>query len=146
MTPLERFTTKYVVNEETGCWEWQNTLVWNGYGIFYVGGGNVRAHRFAYEHFVGSIPDGLALDHLCRVRHCVNPAHLEPVTLVENIMRGEGVTALNARKTHCKHGHAFDEGNTLFRARSTGGFRRECRRCHREQEQRRYRRVHGMAA
>lgn len=135
MTPLERFTTKYAVNNATGCWEWQGACAaWNGYGLFRDGRVH-KAHRFAYEHFVGPIPDGLELDHLCRVRRCVNPAHLEPVTHAENMARSS--TAL---KTHCKNGHPFDAANTRLRPR--GG--RDCRECQRAAD-RRWRRKHQEA-
>jgi hypothetical protein len=88
--------------------------------------GRVRqAHRFAWELLRGAIPDGLTLDHLCRNRRCVNPDHLEPVTAVENTMRGQAPHAINARKTHCLRGHAFDEENTYVR--SDGA--RICRAC-----------------
>jgi hypothetical protein len=71
--------------------------------------GKVRlAHRVIYEYLVGPIPDGLSIDHLCRVRHCVNPAHLEPVTHRENVLRGQAPTAVNGRKTRCKRGHEFN--------------------------------------
>ena len=73
-----------------------------------IAGKCIAVHRLVYELFVGSIPVGLTLDHLCRVRHCVNPAHLEPVTLAENTLRGEGPTAVNSRKTHCPKGHPYD--------------------------------------
>jgi hypothetical protein len=75
------------------CWEWGGGLMGGDYGTF----DNRAAHRFAYEFLVGPIPDGLHLDHLCRVRHCVNPDHLEPVTVEENnrrsrATRSKGVT------------------------------------------------------
>lgn len=82
----------------------------------------VRAHRWAYLHFVGKIPAGLDLDHLCRNRWCVNPEHLEPVTRSENLTRGY---AARGPKTYCKHGHRFDPENTF--QRSDGG--RGCRAC-----------------
>jgi hypothetical protein len=100
----------------------------NGYGTAYVegptrkgkqhgvhrkGGKNVLAHRLSYETFVGPIPIDKQLDHLCRNRLCVNPCHLEPVTQRENILRGEGVPAQNARKTHCKNGHELSPENVI---------------------------------
>lgn len=80
-----------------------------------------------YEAFVGPIPDGLQIDHLCRVRHCVNPAHLEPVTIAENVRRGA------AAQTHCKYGHEYTPENTVIHH---GG--RECRTCNRIRSRRRY--------
>jgi hypothetical protein len=75
-------------NTDTGCWEWIGTCQSNGYGAFAVAGKTLRAHRWAYEHFVGPIPVGLTIDHLCRNRTCVNPEHMEPVTSAENTRRG----------------------------------------------------------
>jgi hypothetical protein len=77
------------------------------------------------ELFVGPIPEGLVIDHLCRNRGCINPTHMEPVTNAENVLRGEGPTAVNARKTHCKRGHPFDDVNTYVYAKG-----RACRMCH----------------
>lgn len=71
----------------TGCWEWVAGTSW-GYGQFSLQGGNIQAHRYAYELLVGPIPEGLDIDHLCMCRRCVNPAHLEPVTRGENNVRG----------------------------------------------------------
>jgi len=89
----------------------------------------VRAHRYSYEAFVGPIPEGLTLDHLCRVRNCVNPEHLEPVSLKENLLRGDSSPAHNARKTHCMRGHALS-GDNLYINPGTGY--RACRTCLRE--------------
>lgn len=112
---------KFVLRTPT-CWLWLGGLV-DGYGKF-----NVRepehklklAHRLSYEATVGEIPSELQLDHLCRVRRCVNPTHLEPVTAKENSHRG-----LSYRGTQCGRGHAFTEANT--RVKSGGG--RQCRAC-----------------
>ena len=122
--PEERFWEK--VERTTSCWLWTGKLNPNGYAQFMVVGRYQNVHRFAYELLVGPIPQGLTIDHLCRVRHCVNPAHLEPVTIRENVLRGEGLTASFARKTHCPQGHSYDLLNTHFN--SAGG--RECRHCH----------------
>jgi hypothetical protein len=101
MTAEERFWLK-VAKTDT-CWLWIGSLR-GGYGQFMVkaiSSTPQRAHRWAYEHFVGPIPDGLTIDHLCRNKACVNPTHLEPVTLRVNILRSDGVSAQHARKTCC---------------------------------------------
>ena len=121
--PELRFWRNVVKTE--GCWEWIAFRTKDGYGRFRVGGGKVLAHRFAYELLVGPIPEGLESDHLCRNRGCVNPAHLEPVTQQVNRLRGVGLPALSARKTHCKNGHPFNAANTYHRRDGD----RECRTC-----------------
>jgi hypothetical protein len=111
-----------------GCWEWTKGKDIKGYGrcsMFFGGRREQMAHRVSYLLFKGDIPEGLSLDHLCRNRKCVNPDHLEPVTNHENILRGEGGAGINARKTHCIHGHEFTPENTIIR--SVGG--RSCRIC-----------------
>ena len=82
-----RFVDKILIGD--GCWEWQGARSGNGYGTLGVDGRTRLAHRLSYQHFIGPIPDGLDLDHLCRVRWCVNPRHLEPVTRSVNATRGE---------------------------------------------------------
>lgn len=107
---LQRFWSK--VNKTDTCWIWTAYQDKNGYGRFRSGKIKVGAHRFSYELIKGPIPAGLTIDHLCRNPPCVNPAHLEAVTMKENVLRGIGPTAINARKTHCKHGHKFTPENT----------------------------------
>lgn len=121
---MERFIRYSEVDGETGCWLWVGGLDTDGYGIFSVDGTSRGAHRWSYEHHIGSIPEGLVLDHLCRTRRCVNPIHLEPVTHQTNILRGEGRAAANALKTQCPQGHPYDEINTNFYE-----GRRYCRMC-----------------
>jgi hypothetical protein len=121
MTESERFWSK--VDKTATCWLWTGTLV-GGYGTF-RSGATVRAHRWSYEHLIGPIPEGLHLDHLCRVRQCVNPAHLEPVTQRENNRRGEGWSGQKARQTQCLHGHPLSGDN--LRIRPNG--HRECKAC-----------------
>lgn len=125
----ERFWQKVALSAEPdGCLLWMAALDPHGYGRFGTTTGTVFAHRFAFELVVGPIPEGLQLDHLCRVHSCVNPAHLEPVTGHENTIRGISGSAINARKTVCVHGHPFDEENTSYLTR--GG--RQCRACWRK--------------
>lgn len=113
---------------ECGCWVWTGVCI-NGYGQFWDGQKGRKAHRWAYEHFVGPIPDGLHLDHKCRVRPCVNPDHLRPVTNKENILCGISFSAVNAVKTHCAHGHEFTPENTYYTKMVGREGRRACRAC-----------------
>lgn len=121
----ERFEAKYIPVPESGCWLWMGAGNGNGYGQFWHQGRMRPAHRIAYEYCVGIVPSGLFIDHLCRVRCCVNPDHMEAVTNKENVLRGDGLTARHKRKTHCPYGHPYDEKNTY--CYSSG--KRECRVC-----------------
>lgn len=117
---------KWVVDPITGCWLWQGAIDAKGYGRVYDTPQTSRlAHRIMYVERRGPVPDGLTLDHLCRVTHCVNPDHLEPVTHRENCLRGVGPIPENAAKTHCVHGHEFTPENTYWRAPN----RRACKAC-----------------
>ncbi|PCC29858.1 hypothetical protein CIK76_05000 [Glutamicibacter sp. BW80] len=111
------------------CWLWTGALL-DGYGIIGSNGTCLRVHRLTYEQLVGEIPQGLVLDHLCRVRNCVNPSHLEPVTIKENVLRGVGPTAEFARRDECAHGHLFTPENTRITKTRTTTYRR-CLECHR---------------
>lgn len=123
---LMRFVAK-VGSAEPGstCRHWQASVDRNGYGRFKLNGRMALAHRVAYQFFIGPVPAGACLDHLCRNRSCVNPLHLEPVSGSENTLRGGGPTAQNAARTQCINGHPFDESNTY----TQGGRRRQCRTC-----------------
>lgn len=125
-----RFWSK--VRKTETCWLWiGNTR--NGYGRFRLGSDTPSraAHRIAYELLIGNIPKGLDLDHLCRVRNCVNPEHLEPVTRSLNIRRGEGPLLLSQRQTRkemvCKNGHPLVGKNIYYRPDRPGKV--ECRQC-----------------
>lgn len=128
---VERFWSK--VDRSGECWVWTAGKSGGGYGSFTVNGKSAQAHRFAYELLVGPIPGGLVLDHLCRNRACVRADHLDPVTERENLLRGVGAAARNARKTHCHKGHEFTPENTYVYAAS--GFRM-CRACRRQWSER----------
>ena len=110
---------------ETGCWIWTGALNKAGYGAIGSGSRVLRTHRVMYEYVIGPIPAGLQLDHLCRVRSCCNPAHLEPVTNYENWMRGEHRVVKVLRDGICQRGHEMTEANTYHR--KAGGVL--CRTC-----------------
>lgn len=106
---LEALGDKFTVGD--GCWEWTGALTASGYAEIRRTPKTLRVHRVMYELFVGPIPEGLVLDHLCRNLRCVRPAHLEPVTQRENLARGISRSA----QTHCANGHEFTSDNTYVR-------------------------------
>jgi hypothetical protein len=119
------------------CWLWQGGLSPTGYGQIYVSArwvefigasrvGPHGVHRVSHWLGGGVIPEGYEIDHLCRRRHCVNPAHLEAVTPRTNTLRGTSAAALSAQQDHCIHGHPFDEQNSYW-----NGIQRVCRECQR---------------
>lgn len=116
--------------DESGCWLWQGARTRKGYGHIRSddNGPLVAVHRVAYVAFVGAIPEGLEIDHLCRVRHCVNPAHLEAVDHATNVRRGR--RNQNHGKASCVRGHEFTPDNTRRDSRG----RRACRACGRERQ------------
>jgi hypothetical protein len=119
---LARFWRK-AERRDDGCWEWTGRVKTNGYGTFFPSRRHSwNAHRWAYTVLVGPIPEGMQLDHRCRNRRCVNPAHLEPVSPALNASRAA------AMRTHCPHGHPYDEENTGW-----WGGHRHCRTCNAEQ-------------
>lgn len=121
---VERFLDHVLMHPMGGCWVWTGSTNLHGYGQLNAGttgASPLIAHRWAYENWVGPVPAGLELDHLCRNRRCVFPGHLEPVTHRENILRGSAPAALHARKTHCPRGHAYS-------GRASDG-RRVCGQC-----------------
>jgi HNH endonuclease len=123
LTILDRLMSKVVQVTESGCWIWMGALNWAGYGMFWHEGRFVRAHRISYIEHKGLIPAGLEPDHLCRVRCCINPHHLEAVTRKTNLNRGINH---ESTKTHCPQGHPYDETNTY---RSGTKKARVCRIC-----------------
>ena len=116
------------------CWVWTAARDREGYGKIQVAGTNRLTHRIAYEVWRGPIPPGLSIDHDCNNPSCFNPDHLTPRPIADNIRRGRGNKwSLNAAKTHCSHGHPFDEANTSV---DTRGWRK-CKTCAREAARRR---------
>lgn len=119
---IATFARKIDHSAPGSCWEWAGGVDKQGYGR-HLGQG---AHRVSYEHFVGPVPEGMELDHLCRNIRCVNPDHLDPVTRAENMRRRYALV------THCKNGHPFDEANTYWRPEG----HRDCRACFRDRRRR----------
>jgi hypothetical protein len=123
------------------CWPWTGKAESRGHGQIMLNYRHHATHRVAYELLVGPIPEGLTLDHLCHNgsgcpggdtcphRRCCNPAHLEPVTMQENMRRGEGPPAINARKTHCNRGHEYTSENTYVMKTGARKGKRMCRTC-----------------
>lgn len=118
----------------TGCWEWRRSKTADGYGVIKIGGRTRRAHVVSYEESNGPVPDGIQLDHLCRVRHCVNPDHLEPVSHLDNVRRG--IVGDQGRRGTCKRGHSLAEfgERRVSRGRETTG----CGQCRRDRQNRYY--------
>lgn len=118
--------------DAAGCWLWTGGVTGGGYGYYWAEGRMRRAHRYAYEAVVGPIPDGMDLDHLCRVRTCVNPDHLEPVTRRENLLRGATTVALAAlgvcrRGIHIGDAHVYEAASGKRHCKSCARDRRVAR-------------------
>ena len=121
----EKIWTRIVTVDD--CWEWTGDTDVRGYGRVMAGGKRILAHRAAYELFVGPVPKGTELDHLCRNRRCVKPDHLEAVPHRLNVLRGVGPVAEHAKQTHCLRGHPLSGDNLRFIPRRGG--ERVCKAC-----------------
>lgn len=148
MTDLDRLMAKVQPVPWSGCWLWTGYIDQLDYGQFAFGGKVKKAHRVSYELHRGPIPLGLEIDHLCRVRCCVNPDHLEAVTRSENIRRGTGPDLLRVSRraraatvTHCPQGHPYDEANTKWISQ----YKRACRACQSAYQRRHYLKHKGVS-
>lgn len=141
---IDRFESRIERVPGVGCWIYTGQQLPNNYGYFVIKKKHIYAHRFSWMIYRGNIPDGFVVDHLCSVRECVNPSHLEPVSQKENvrrtIFRGRNRSQFSGA-THCVHGHEFTEENTRRR-----GGRRLCRSCGRSRQKKyRLEKKHGFA-
>jgi hypothetical protein len=130
----ERLQSKIRIDWKTGCWLWAASCDSSGYGKIRFEGNMCSSHRLFYELLIGRIPKNREIDHLCRVRHCVNPEHMEPVTDRENSLRGKRNQFY--KKSHCIHGHEFTPENTYVWAKRP--TQRGCRICLSERNQRQH--------
>lgn len=135
---VRRFWRRIDSSDPQGCWPFDRPNK-EGYGNLRLGTRpndvHLLAHRVAYTLKHGPIPEDMTIDHLCRNRACCNPDHMEPVTRAENVLRGESLSAQNARKTHCKNGHEFTPENTrVTHPKGPGRVHRACRACDREKK------------
>lgn len=143
---MDRLMEKVCPEPNSGCWLWTGTLDGTGYGRLRDGESIYRqAHRLAYEAHRGAIPEGTELDHLCRVRCCVNPDHLEAVSHHENLRRA-GMWERKASRTHCPHGHPFSGDNLYFDAKRNRRICIACRRASIRKYMKTYRARPALAA
>lgn len=119
----------------TGCWMWMGAMSVAGYGRIRWRGVWRAAHRVFYEMYKGPIPEGMQVDHVCKLPACVNPDHLDACSPVENNLRSSSPSARNAKKTACLRGHAFDAANTIITMSHVGNrIHRACRECRRNND------------
>ena len=124
----ERIEQKISPEPNSGCWLWTGCVGSHGYAQVAVEAGTTIVHRILYEEKYGIIPEHLECDHLCRVRCCVNPDHLELVTRRENVRRGEAPAGKKMNQTHCQNGHPLSGPNLLI-SKGRYGPNRRCRIC-----------------
>ena len=130
MPPLESYPKRFQekIYNSGECWIWKASLGKDGYAMYWWDGQTAGAHRYAWEFVNGLIPDKLQIDHTCKTRCCVNPAHMELTTSYENSKRGRSFTHLSER-THCPKGHPFSGSNLIIETKANGSTSRRCRTC-----------------
>ena len=129
---VDRFTSKVIANEASGCFLWTAAIDFHGYGVFYCQGKMLRAHKVIYEHLYGPVKDGNILHHLCRVRHCVNPEHLSQIGIWEHYLTyklPKGTDHWNGGKIHCSNNHLYTPDTLRIETDKYGQIRRRCRLC-----------------
>lgn len=129
---VERLLRLVVHDTQRGCWLWCGSTQPNGYGAFSYRGRKRLAHRVSYELHHGAIPDGHDVHHTCSTRRCVNPDHLQALTHRENLLTDDTLAARHAARTHCPHGHPYDDANTY-----TYRGQRQCKECRRRRNRER---------
>jgi hypothetical protein len=148
-TKQERFECKYIIDKTSGCWLWTGAKSIGGYGVLGNGRRTDRprmlyAHRVSFEMYKGTIKHKFEIDHLCKVRNCVNPDHLEMVTREENILRSDwqkNAWEKQRGKTHCPYGHPYS-GENLYVHKKTG--KRQCQICMKRRSAEAYQRLLGI--
>lgn len=126
LTNEQRFNSKFIIDNETNCWLWTaGKRDIRGYGQFHIRGKNVSPHRFSYEMYREPIPIDMTIDHLCKNPSCVNPLHLEVVTRIENVSRGNNKIMKNSQLTHCTRGHPYSGDNLYIKPNGE----RDCKTC-----------------
>lgn len=146
MVSEQDYIRQRVTIDGNGCWIWKLSVGSHGYGNAFIGGASMVAHRVSYAAFVGELLPKMVIDHLCKVRRCVNPGHLEQVTQKMNIYRTNNAGILvaakkNAQKTHCPSGHEYTNENVYIYRGS-----RICRLCHKKHARNYSRKTRGSKA
>jgi hypothetical protein len=142
----ERFYQKVEKAGINHCWMWTGARLNNGYGSFRYIGKNTTAHRASYQLHKGEIPTGLHVDHICRVRLCVNPNHLRAVTQrINNLENCRTISSVSFKKTHCNKGHALSGENLLYHKGRREFPYRQCRRCKNNEQNLRRRKERSKA-
>lgn len=142
----KRFWNNVSATSAEGCWNWNGPISIYGYGRLMESVGNrktkqLMAHRFAYEEVIGKIEEGMTIDHVCRNKSCVNPAHMEIVTRGENSTRAHSKNMNAMRDNCCIRGHKIEGENVVLEKRKNGSQRKRCKACAKLRDSKRSRKV-----